>query len=183
MNWKLGFEENKRRLRTTPRSPVFDDVASNLHKPRWPALLVPNHARLDSCPVVNIPPLFLGHPIPNPNIGQGTLLGAPASSPAAVVIRGGWLLARLARQRCAKNATHRSPNSTAHRRLSQKQKQKPRVVFVKKFSMLCWHQNDVVLFDFWFLIFFFFFFARMLFDFFGKQTNQTFFFLILIIIN
>ena len=56
---------------------------------------------LTLAPVVNIPPLFLGHPIPNPNIGQGTLLGAPASSPAAVVIRGGQLLARLARQRCA----------------------------------------------------------------------------------
>ena len=58
MNWKLGFEEKKRRLRTTPRSPVFDDVASDLHKPRRPPLLVPNHARLDSRPVVNILPLL-----------------------------------------------------------------------------------------------------------------------------
>ena len=173
MNWKLGFEENKRRLRTTPRSPIFDDVAGNLHEPRWPALLVPNHARLDSCPVVNIPPLFLGHPIPNPNIGQGTLLGAPASSPAAVVIRGGWLLARLARQRCAKNATHRSPNSTAHRRLSQKQKQKPQIVIVKKFS-ICYVDAKTTL---CYLIFFFFFLGELLFDFFSKQTNQIFFFL------
>ena len=42
----------------------------------------------------------------------------------------------------------------------RKQKQKPRVVIVKKFFMLCWHQNHVVLIDF-----------------FIKQTNQTFFFL------
>ena len=40
------------------------------------------------------------------------------------------------------------------------QKKKPQVVIVKKFFMLCWHQNHVVLFDF-----------------FIKQTNQTFFFL------
>ena len=120
MNWKLGFEEKKRRLRTTPRSPVFDDVASDLHKPRRPTLLVPNHARLHSCPVVNIPPLFLSCPIHNPNVGHDTLLSASASSPTAVVIEGRQLLARLPHRWWAENATHRSPNSAAHRRLSQR---------------------------------------------------------------
>nr|POE97860.1 hypothetical protein CFP56_33804 [Quercus suber] len=77
------------------RSLVFDDVVGDLHEPCQPALLVPNHARLDSRLVVNVPPLFLCHPIPNPNVGHNTLLGAPTSSPTAVVIEGGWLLARL----------------------------------------------------------------------------------------
>ena len=44
--------------------------------------------------------------------------------------------------------------------IKKEKKKKPQVVIVKKFFMLCWHQNDVVLFDF-----------------FIKQTNQTFFFL------
>ena len=68
-----------------------------------------------------------------------------------------------------KNVTHRSPNSAAHRRLSQKQKQKPRIVIVKKFS-ICYVDANTTL---CYLIFFFL--GELLFDFFSKQTNQTFF--------
>ena len=76
-----------------------------------------------------------------------------------------------------KNATHRSPNSAAHRRLSQKQKQKPRIVIVKKFS-ICYVDANTTL---CYLIFFFFWENCCLIFSVNKQTKL--FFLILIIIN
>ena len=76
-----------------------------------------------------------------------------------------------------KNVTHRSPNSAAHRRLSQKQKQKPRIVIVKKFS-ICYVDANTTL---CYLIFFFFWENCCLIFSVNKQTKL--FFLILIIIN
>ena len=69
-----------------------------------------------------------------------------------------------------KNVTHRSPNSAAHRRLSQKQKQKPRIVIVKKFS-ICYVDTKTTLCC---LIFFFFFENCCLIFSVNKQTKLFF---------